>query len=93
MFSGAGEKEDVFESVEAMPAAVNAGTSFFREGADNGSREGADNGSSGAKRKYVPVLASPYNPSQIRSLIDWGSYYDDGIDWDAIASDPLKQWS
>ena len=111
MFSGAGEKEDVFESVEAMP--VFAGTSFIREGADNGSREGADNGSSGAKRAYVPVLASPSNPSQISggavsgasqipwadaeryklSDLDWGSNYDDGIDWAAIASDPLRQWS
>ena len=66
-------------------------------------REGADNGPSGAKRKYVPFLAFPSNSSQISggadaerlkvSDLDWGSNDDDGIDWAAIASDPLRQWS
>ena len=68
---------------------------------DNGSREGADNGSSGAKQKYVPLVAFPSSSSQISggasqipgadaeryklSYLDWGSNDDDGIDWSTIA--------
>ena len=67
------ESVDFFESVEAMPVfagtiferegadssnGMTLASGTIREGDDNGSREGADNGSSGAKRKYVPVVAS-----------------------------------
>ena len=81
---------------------ITLASGTIRGGANNGSREGADNGSSGAKRKYVPFLVFPSNSSQIPgadaeryklSDLDWGSNDDDGIDWAAIASDPLRQWS
>ena len=60
------------QSIEAMP--VFAGTSFEQEGANSPNvitlapvtiREGADKGSSGAKQKYVPVVASLPNNSQM----------------------------
>ena len=59
----------VIDSQEGTDSAnvitLASGTIRDLEGADNGSREGADSDSSGAKRKYVPVLASPSNSSQI----------------------------
>ena len=74
------ESVDFFESAEAMPVFAGTSferegadssnvrtlvSGAIREGANNGSREGADNGSSGANRKYVPVVASSPNSSQI----------------------------
>ena len=66
-----------------------------------GSQEGTGHGSSGAKQKYVPLMASPSSSSQISggafqvpgadveryklSYLDWGKC-DDEIDWDALTN-------
>ena len=50
-------------------------------------REGADKGSSGAKRKYVPVVASLPNNSQMPENYKLSAkYLDDEVDWDAFAA-------
>ena len=96
LFAGTSfEREGADSSKSVEPITLPSGTI----------QEGADNGSSGAKRRYVPFSAFPSNSPQISggadaerlkiSNLDWGSNdaYDDGIDWAAIASDPLRQWS
>ena len=96
------ESVDFFESIEAMP--VFAGTSFDREGANSPNvitlasgtiREGADKGSSGAKRKYVPVVASSSNTSQMLEKYKLSAkYLDDEVDWDAFAAmDRNQGWT
>ena len=99
MFSD--EKEDFFESVDFFESIeaiipVFAGTSFEREGANSPNvitlasgtiREGADKGSSGAKRKYVPVVASsPGNSQMLENDKLPAKYLDDEVDWDAFAA-------
>ena len=50
-------------------------------------REGAKQGSSGAKRKYVPVVASLPNNAQMSEDYKLSTkYLDDEVDWDAFAA-------
>ena len=50
-------------------------------------REGAKQGSSGAKRKYVPVVASLPDNSQMSEGDKLSTkYLDDEVDWDAFAA-------
>ena len=50
-------------------------------------REGAKQGSSGAKRKYVPVVASLSDNSQMSEGYKLSKkYLDDEVDWDAFAA-------
>ena len=100
VFAGTSFEREGADSSNINVITLASGT--IREGANSGSREGAGNGPSGAKRKYVPAVASSSNSSQISggasklpwaltgkyrlSDLDWGSNYDDEIDWADIAA-------
>ena len=80
VFFGAGAREDVVESVEAMPEV--AGTSFQREGTDSANvitlasgaiREGADTGSSQSfEFPSSPQLETPpsLSPSELAYILE-----------------------
>jgi hypothetical protein len=83
---------------------VFAGTSFKREGANSPNvitlasgtiREGTDKGSSGAKRKYVPVVESSPNTSQMLEKYKLSAKsQDDEVDGDAsVAMEHDQGWT